>query len=192
MARESSKNREGTQAVEPRRQGQVSRTQPWPSSGPFSMMRRFSDEMDRMFDRVFEGYGFPALERSSPWTASETFSPHVDMFERGGKLVISADLPGLTKDDVKVDITENAVLIEGERKYEHEQREEGVYRSERGYGQFRRQIPLPEGVKSETAIANFKNGVLEVTMEAPQIGKNRRRIQIQGEESTQKPGEKVA
>ena len=190
--RESSKNREGTQAVEPRRQGQVSRTQPWPSSGPFSMMRRFSDEMDRMFDRVFEGYGFPALERFSPWTASETFSPHVDMFERDGKLVISADLPGLTKDDVKVDITEDAVLIEGERKYEHEQREEGVYRSERGYGQFRRQIPLPEGVKSETAKANFKNGVLEVTMEAPQIAKNRRRIQIQGEESTQKPGEKVA
>ena len=192
MARESSKNREGTQAVEPRRQGQVSRTQPWPSSGPFSMMRRFSDEMDRMFDRVFEGYGFPALERFSPWTASEAFSPHVDMFERDGKLVISADLPGLTKDDVKVDITEDAVLIEGERKYEHEQREEGVYRSERGYGQFRRQIPLPEGVKSETAKANFKNGVLEVTMEAPQIAKNRRRIQIQGEESTQKPGEKVA
>ena len=145
-----------------------------------------------MFDRVFEGYGFPALERSSLWATSETFSPHVDMFERDGKLVISADLPGLTKDDVKVDITEDAVLIEGERKYEHEQREEGVYRSERGYGQFRRQIPLPEGVKSETAKANFKNGVLEVTMEAPQIAKNRRRIQIQGEESTQKPGEKVA
>ena len=192
MARESSKNREGTQAVEPRRHGQVSRMQPWPSSGPFSMMRRFSDEMDRMFDRAFEGYGFPSSERFSPWTASETFSPHVDMFERDGKLVISADLPGLTKDDVKVDITEDAVLIEGERKYEHEQREEGVYRSERGYGQFRRQIPLPEGVKSETAKANFKNGVLEVTMEAPQIAKNRRRIQIQGEESTQKPGEKVA
>ena len=192
MARESSKNREGTQAVEPRRQGQASRMQPWPSSGPFSMMRRFSDEMDRMFDRVFEGYGFPAQERFSPWTASEVFSPHVDIFERDGKLVISADLPGLTKDDVKVDITEDAILIEGERKYEHEQREEGVYRSERGYGQFRRQIPLPEGVKSETAKANFKNGVLEVTMEAPQIAKNRRRIQIQGEESTQKPGEKVA
>ena len=192
MARENSKNREGTQAVEPRRQGQVSRMQPWPSSGPFSTMRRFSDEMDRMFERALGGYGFPALERFNPWTASETFSPHVDIFERGGKLVISADLPGLTKDDVKVDITEDAVLIEGERKYEHEQREEGVYRSERGYGQFRRQIPLPEGVKSETAKANFKNGVLEVTMEAPQIAKNRRRIQIQGEESTQKPGEKVA
>ena len=120
------------------------------------------------------------------------WSPRIEMSEEDGKVRISADLPGLIKDDVKVDITEDAVLIEGERKYEHEQREEGVYRSERGYGQFRRQIPLPEGVKSETAKANFKNGVLEVTMEAPQIAKNRRRIQIQGEESIQKPGEKVA
>ena len=71
----------------------------------------------------------------------------------------------------------------GERKYEHEERKEGVYRTERSYGQFRRQIPLPEGVKTETANANFKNGVLEVTMDAPQLAKARRRIQIQGEET---------
>jgi HSP20 family protein len=138
------------------------------------------DEMDRMF----EGVGFPAWGRFSPWTTSEAaFSPHVEMFERNGKLVISADLPGLNKEDVKVDITDDAVLIEGERKYEHEEREEGVYRSERSYGEFRRQIPLPQGVKTETATANFKNGVLEITMEAPQLAKNRRRIQIQGEQT---------
>ena len=75
------------------------------------------------------------------------------------------------------------VMFMGERKYEHEKREEGVYRSERSYGQFRRQIPLPQGVKTETATANFKNGVLEITMEAPQFSKSRRRIQIQGEET---------
>jgi HSP20 family protein len=180
MARERSKNREETQAVEPRRSssGQISRWEPWPS-GPFGMMRRWFDDMDR----IFEDFGFPTFERLRPWTTSEAaFSPHVDMFERNGKLVISADLPGLSKDDVKVDITEDAILIEGERKYEHEQREEGVYRSERGYGQFRRQIPLPEGVKTDTASANFKNGVLEITMDAPQLAKTRRRIQIQGEE----------
>src|SRR5262249_11858986 len=112
-----------------------------------------------------------------------TFSPHVDMFERNGKLVLSADMPGLSKDDVKVDITEDAVLIEGERKYEHEEHEGGVYRSERSYGQFRRHIPLPQGVKTESATANFKNGVLEITMEAPQLTKTRRRIPIKGEES---------
>ena len=76
---------------------------------------------------------------------------------------------------------DDAILIEGERKYEHEERDQGVYRSERSYGQFRRQIPLPEGVKTDTATATFKNGVLEITMEAP-LAKTRRRIQIQGEE----------
>jgi HSP20 family protein len=180
MARERSKNREETQAVEPRREGQISRWDPWPSFGPFSMMRRWFDD----WDRVFEDFGFPTIGRLRPRTPSEgvTFSPHIDMYERDGKLVISADLPGLNKDEVKVDITEDAVLIEGERRYEHEEREEGVYRSERNYGQFRREIPLPEGAKTDTAKANFKNGVLEIMMEAPHLTKSRRRIQIQGEE----------
>lgn len=182
MARERSKNREEGQAVEPRRAGPISRWELWPTSGPFSMMRRFFDDMDRMFEDV----GFPSIERfrpwTTPWTAGERFSPQVDIYERDGKLVICADLPGLTKDDVKVDVMEDAVLIEGDRKYEHEEREEGMYRTERGYGHFQRQIPLPEGVKTDTAKATFKHGVLEITLEAPQLSKTRRRIQIQGEE----------
>jgi HSP20 family protein len=135
----------------------------------FGLMGRFADEMDRMF----EGLGFPRGERR--------FSPEIDMFERNGKLVITADLPGMAKDDVKVDITDDYVILEGERKYAHEENEEGVYRSESGYGQFRRQILLPEGVKADTATASFKDGVLEITMEAAPGSKNRRRIQIQGE-----------
>jgi HSP20 family protein len=178
MARERSKNQEENQAIEPRQQGQVSRTEQWPLFSPFGMMRRFFDDMDRMF-----AGGLPNLDRFSSWTPSEMFSLHVDAFERDGKFVITADLPGLNKDDVKIDITEDAVLIEGERKYEHEKREEGLYRSERSYGQFRRQIPLPHGVKTDTAKANFRNGVLEITMEAPQLAKTRRRIQIQEEGS---------
>jgi HSP20 family protein len=186
MARERSKNREEDQAIEPRRRGGVSRMEPWSTLSPFSMMRRFADEMDRMF----EGFGFPNVERLGPWTSAERFLPEVEIFERDGKLVVRADLPGLTKDDVKVDIMEDAIILEGERKYEHEEREEGVYRSERGYGRFRREIPLPEGVKTDTATATFKNGVLEITMDAPQAAKGRRRIQIQGgDERGQKPGQ---
>jgi HSP20 family protein len=151
------------------------------------MMRRFADEVDRMFDRMFEGFGFPAAERPSWW--SERFLPELDMFERDGKFVICADLPGLTKDDVKVDITEDAISIEGERKYDYEGRHEGVYRTERGYGHFHRHIPLPEGVKTDSASAVFRNGVLEITMDAPQLAGKRRRIQIQGEEPGQKPSQ---
>jgi HSP20 family protein len=188
MTRERSRNRGESQSVEPSRRGQLSRMELWPTFSPFSMMRRFADEMDRMF----EGFGVPSRRHFSPWNLGERFSPDIDMFERDGKLVISADLPGLTKDDVKVDITEDAVFIEGERKYEHEQQEQGVFKSERGYGRFHRQIPLPEGVKSDTAAATFKNGVLEITLEAPQLAKTRRRIQIEGEGSGRKPGQSAA
>src|SRR5262245_53764052 len=179
MARERSRNREdNNQAIEPRGRGQISRMEPWSSFTPFGAMRRLFDDMDLMF----EGFGFPTLERLNPFAATaETFSPHVDVFEKNGKLVITADLPGLNKDDVKVDITEDAVMIEGERKYEHEERREGIYRTERSYGHFHRQIPLPPGVKTDTATATFKNGVLEIAMDEPQLNKNRRRIQIQGD-----------
>src|SRR5262245_5266350 len=192
MAHERSKRREESQEIEPRRSAQLSRLGGWPVLSPFGMMRRFADEMDRVFDRMFEGTGPTGLERFTPWQLSERFSPEVDILERDGKLVITDYLTVMTKDDVKVDITDGAVLIEGERKYQHEEHEEGVYRAERGFGHFRRQIPLPEGVKTDTATAKFKNGVLEVTIEAPQLTKGRRRIQVQGEESGPKSGQSAA
>ena len=189
MARERSKNREESQSqsVERHRGDQLIRRD-WPSFGPFSMMRRFADEMDRMF----EDFGLPGWERFGRSTAMERFSPQVDMIERDGKLVVRADLPGMTKDDVTVEVTDDAVVIDGERKYEHEQKEGGVYRSERSYGRFHREIPLPEGVKTENATANFKNGVLEVTLDASQATKNHRRVDIQSEDTPRKPGQSAA
>ena len=151
-------------------------------------MRRFAEDMDRMF----EGFGFPSMERFGRQWGTERFSPQVDIFERDGKLVVRADLPGMSKDDVKVELTEDAVVIDGERKYEHEENEGGVYRSERSYGHFHREIPLPEGVKTENATANFKNGVLEVTLDASQATKNRRRINIQSDDSNPKSGQSAA
>jgi HSP20 family protein len=122
----------------------------------------------------------------------ESFSPQIDIVEQNGKLILRADLPGMTKDDVKVEITDESVIIDGERKYEHEENQQGVYRSERSYGRFHREIPLPEGVKTENATANFKNGVLEVTVDAPRA-QNRRRIEVQGESPTGgKPGGQAA
>jgi HSP20 family protein len=184
MARERSKEGQGSESVEKRQTGQTTRYPAWP--GPFSMMRRFADEMDRMF----EGFGFPTWERR--FGRPESFSPRVDFFEDNGKLTLRADLPGMSKDDVKVEITDDSVVIDGERKYEHEEHEEGVYRSERSYGRFHREIPLPEGVKTENATANFKNGILEITVDAPQRAKNRRQIEIQGEGPTGKPGQTAA
>ena len=177
MAQETLRNRGASQNLEPSQYG--SRRQSWPSAySPFGMMRRFADDMDR----VFEGFGLPGLHRLSPWgSGQQEFSPELDVLERDGKLVIRADLPGLNKDNVTVDVSEHSVTIEGERKCEHEQNEQGVYTCERSYGHFRREVPLPEGVKADSAKANFKDGILEITFDAPQSSKNRRRIQIGGE-----------
>jgi len=178
MARERSKNQEEKQGLETRRGGQISRAGAWPMLGPFSLMRRFAEEMDRMW----EGFGQPTTAGRSGLWGGESFSPDLDIFERDRKLVIKADLPGLNKDEVTIDVTEDEVVIEGQRKYEHEESKEGVYRSERSYGHFTRRVPLPEGVDTGTANATFKNGVLEITFEAPKTSsKETRRVQIQGE-----------
>jgi HSP20 family protein len=140
------------------------------------MMRRFADEMDRMFEggRI------------------DSFNPRIDIFEKNGKLVLRADLPGMTKDDVKAEVTDEAIAIDGERKHEHEEHEEGVYRSECSYGHFHREIPLPEGAKPETANATFKNGVLEITVDSPKQKEKGRRLEIQGEGPTGKSGQSAA
>jgi HSP20 family protein len=136
---------------------------------PFHMFERFAEEMDRVFD----DFGFGRLRSRQPWrgfgalSGAETWMPEVEVFHRNGELVVRADLPGLTKDNVKVDIAEQQLTIEGERRREHEEEREGVYRSERSYGSFHRVISLPEGVIVDQAKATFKDGVLEITMPAP-------------------------
>jgi HSP20 family protein len=145
-------------------------------------------------DRMFEGFGFPSMKRLGRWGwgGENRFSPELEILKSGGKLVIRADLPGLNKEDVNVNVSEHTLTIEGERKQEHESTEGGVYTSERSYGHFRREIPLPEGVNPDTAKANFKNGTLEITLDAPETAKNERHIEI-GEEATDtKRGETAA
>jgi HSP20 family protein len=159
-----------------RRQHITPRTQ-----SPFSFMRRFSEEMDRLFGDF--GFGSTlnfdtGLDRFASW------SPQVEVFERNKQLVIRTDLPGLTKDDINVDITDDLLVIRGERKSEREEDEAGYYRSERSYGTFYRRIPLPRGVNAENATAEFRNGVLEISMPAPPSAlRGSRRIEIEGEDT---------
>src|SRR4051812_495377 len=164
--------------------GLTRREQSLPSlmtGSPFTFMRRFSEEMDRLF----EDFGFgrsglmPGIGRGFD---QALWSPQVEMFEREGQLVVRADLPGLTKDDVQVVITDDAIILQGERHNEREENGEGYYHTERSYGSFYREIPLPEGVSADNANATFRNGVLEVTMQAPaRQEQSRRRIDIRGE-----------
>jgi HSP20 family protein len=139
---------------------------------PFSMFRRLSEEMDRAFASSFglsREFGEPGLERS-------IWSPAIEVRERNNNLEICAELPGMTKDDVKVELTEEGIILEGEKRREQEHEEGGVHRSERSYGHFYRLIPLPVGAESEKAKAEFKNGVL--TVQVPMTEQKRKGKQI--------------
>jgi HSP20 family protein len=159
------------------------------ATSPFELIRQFTQEIEQLSDESTAS-GSAAMQRGTAGNiqqrggadlAPEFFAPQVDVVERDGQLVIRADLPGVNKDDVRVEVTDDSVIIEGERRYEHEENQEGVYRVERSFGRFLRQIPLPEGVKAENATATFRNGVLEITMPAPQAASRNRRLEISEE-----------
>jgi HSP20 family protein len=125
---------------------------------PFGLLRRLTADMERLFE-----FPIARLAAREPGLLPEpSWIPSIDVFERGDSLIIRADLPGLTKEDVDLEVTDEAITLKGERKKEIEEKKEGLYRVERVYGSFCRVIPLPEGVKPETIKATFKNGVLEV------------------------------
>lgn len=142
--------------------------------GPFAMMRRMQEDMDRLFGSFgFGRFGSRAGSEFAGWT------PAIDAFHRGNEFVVRADVPGLSREDVSVEIGDDELTIRGERKYDHEEEREGVFHSERGYGSFCRVVPLPEGVMADSAKATFKNGVLEVVMQAPpQEVRRGRRLEI--------------
>jgi HSP20 family protein len=129
---------------------------------PFAALTRLTSE----FDRVFEETGWPAF-RTRGIARSTAWSPKLDIFEKDNRLIARADLPGLTKEDVKVEVVNGYLTIAGERKWESEEEKESFYRCEREYGSFYRAFPLPEGVDVGNVRAAFENGVLEVTIPLP-------------------------
>jgi HSP20 family protein len=153
-------------------------------SGAFEMIRRFSEEMDRAVAHMFENLG---LSQGRGFGGPPAWAPAVDVFERDNNLVVRAELPGMSKDDINIEMTDEGLLIHGERKKEKEEELEGWYRSERSYGEFRRLISLPEGVNAEEAKARFENGVLEITAPIPESSRRRRSVPIEigGEQAAQ-------
>lgn len=148
-------------------------------------MRRFAEEMDRLFEDF--GFRLPSLMsrgRELPWREPEMipaeWSPRIDILERNGQFMVRADLPGLAKDDIQIELADDLLSIRGERKLEKTERREGYTYNECSYGSFYRAIPLPEGADASKAKAEFRNGVLEVSMPAPQQPETKaRRLEIQ-------------
>jgi HSP20 family protein len=122
----------------------------------FPLLRRFPREIDWFFNR-FDLNPFV-------YGAEGLWSPNIEIFEKENEFVVHAEVPGLKKEDLTIEVTEYELTIKGERRNLTKGKEEGYYKTERSYGAFTRTIPLPEGVKVDAAKAVVRDGILEVTM----------------------------
>lgn len=139
---------------------------------PVRELDSLQGEMNRLFDSFF-GSGNGGSARAGRWM------PAMDLVETEDALVLKADLPGLTRDDVSIEVKDRVLVISGERKVEHSDSANGVHRVERSFGNFARSLTLPDGIDSEGIAADFDNGVLEVRIPKPEERKPHR-VEIGG------------
>jgi HSP20 family protein len=137
-----------------------------PARDPFETLRQMATD----FDRLFTTPGWSAFR--FPWRTGQAVDdakwfPQIDVFEKDGRLITKIDLPGMTKKDIKVEVTDGHLAISGERQTGTEEKTEHFYRCERETGSFYRAVPLPDGVKVEDVSATFDNGVLEISVPLP-------------------------
>lgn len=144
---------------------------PWKKNDKNVLVRRegdpfyaFGREMDQLFDDFFGG-----SSGLTPFSAGfiekfGEFNPHMDVTENDKEVKVSAELPGLADKDIEVSLNRDVLTISGEKKAEKEDKGENHYRMERSYGSFQRSVQLPAEVEADKVEANFKNGVLQITL----------------------------
>lgn len=143
---------------------------------PFALMRRVTEELDRALTEA------PGREQGN----RAAWAPAVDVTQRDGNLLVRAELPGVPPDAIRLEVMDDMIVIQGERKAEHEETRGGIHVMERRYGAFYRAIPLPEGAKADEIRARFENGVLEITVPTEERRSSPREIPIQqGAQSSQ-------
>ncbi|MBU1206100.1 MAG: Hsp20/alpha crystallin family protein [Proteobacteria bacterium] len=126
---------------------------------PFREMSALQERMNRLFSDV---------RAQAPVRGEEivqgTWVPAVDIFETNEAIVIKAELPGITSQDISVEVKDNTLTLKGEKKFEKEVKEENYHRVERSYGSFQRAFTLPGTIHQEKVKAKFKDGILEITL----------------------------
>lgn len=149
---------------------------------PFSLMRRFGEDMEQLFDEFGFGRLAPrGFDQMAAWT------PQVEVLQRDKEFVIRAELPGINKDNVKVELRDDSIVLSGERQEERKEEREGFLRTERSYGSFYREIPLPPGVDTSKATATFREGVLEITMPSSEGEGRVRQLEIKDSQTEEQP-----
>ncbi|MFW6065553.1 MAG: Hsp20/alpha crystallin family protein [Planctomycetota bacterium] len=131
-------------------------------------LARFQDEMNDLFGRFFEDFPLAGLSRTGAWF------PPLEISEREDAVVVQAELPGMNREDIDISVQDNHLTLTGEKKETEEQQEGDFYHSERRYGTFRREIPLPAGVDADNVDANYRDGVLTVTLPKSEEAKPRK------------------
>jgi HSP20 family protein len=144
---------------------------------PLRELSSLQNEMNRLFNTVFDA---PSGGAGNGGTLRR-WVPAMDLLETADHFVLRADLPGMTQEDVNIELEDSTLTVSGERKSEHEERQEGFYRVERAFGSFSRSLTLPQGVDGDAVTASFDNGVLEIRIPKPEERKPRR-ISISGAE----------
>jgi HSP20 family protein len=142
---------------------------------PLRELGSLQNEMNRLFNTVFDT---PAPGNTG---TLRRWMPAMDLVESGDHFVLRADLPGMSEDDIKIEFEDGTLTVSGERKAEHEDREEGYYRVERAFGSFSRSLTLPQGIDADAVSARFDRGVLEIRIPKPEE-RRPRRIEIGGAE----------
>lgn len=161
------------------------------SVSPYDLFQRFNDE----FNRLAKTFGLPISGFGQMGSASDrqagamqggpqgqpgmmVWNPAIEILQDGNNLMIYAELPGVSQNDVNIEVMEDGLMISGERRNQREDRREGFYHSERSYGRFQRFIPLGENLLTEQARAEFNNGILEITIPMAVSEQRRRQIPI--------------
>jgi HSP20 family protein len=146
---------------------------------PVRELTSLQTEMNRLFNTFFDA---PSSSGGGNGGALRRWLPPMDLVETDDHFVLRADLPGLSEDDVNIELEDSVLTVSGERKAEHEDKKEGFYRLERSFGQFRRSLTLPDGVDADGISAAFDKGVLEVRIPKPEERKPHRvAIQVGGQ-----------
>ncbi|MFQ5744528.1 MAG: Hsp20/alpha crystallin family protein [Acidobacteriota bacterium] len=138
-------------------------------------------EVDRWFEDFRRHIAFPRWWGREAWWPPAQLGlemPVLDMYEKGDDVVVKAEIPGMSKDDIEVNLADHTLTVKGEKKKEEEVDEEGYYCCERSFGSFSRTVELPADVKTEEATATFKDGVLEVRLPKTEAAK-RKAVKVQ-------------
>jgi len=137
----------------------ILRWKPYSGWDPFKEALDMHNRIDQLFGARFGGSS--AAEEES---LQEAWYPSVDIHEDKNNLIIKAELPGIKKEDVSLEIKDNVLTIKGERKRDEEIKRENYHRIERVYGSFSRSFTLPDAVKEDKVTAGYKDGILEITL----------------------------